>query len=107
MFAIQHGERVKSVMCFIAVEAKCVKIEEAEGSGIKERSALEGDEMYVKARRSIHAKVDIPRGMKITKNMLVVKRPGYGIKPKFIDMVVGREAKNDINEDEWITWAAV
>jgi sialic acid synthase SpsE len=39
--------------------------------------------------------------------MLVVKRPGYGIKPKFIDMVIGREAKNDINEDEWITWAAV
>ena len=99
-FAIEPDELKEMVRCVR-------EIEEAKGSGIKERSELEGDEMYVKARRSIHAKVDIPRGMKITKNMLVVKRPGYGIKPKFIDMVVGREAKNDINEDEWITWDMV
>ena len=39
--------------------------------------------------------------------MLIIKRPGYGIKPKFIDVVDGREAKKDIKEDEWITWAAV
>ena len=99
-FAIEPDELKEMVRCV-------QDIEEAKGSGIKERSELEGDEMYVKARRSVHAKVDIPKGTKIVRDMLVVKRPGYGIKPKFIDMVVGREAKNDINEDEWITWAAV
>ena len=83
------------------------EVEKAKGSGIKEKSALESDEMYVKARRSIHAKVNIPKETKITEDMLIVKRPGYGIKPKFIDMVMGRVAKKDIKEDEWITWDAV
>jgi len=35
---------------------------------------------------------------------LIVKRPGYGIKPKFIDIVVGKKVKKDISEDQWITW---
>ena len=48
------------------------------GNGIKERSAAE-DEAYVKGRRSIHAKVDIPRNTRITRDMLIVKRPGYGL----------------------------
>ena len=37
----------------------------------------------------------------------IVKRPGYGIKPKCIDIVIGREAKKDIKEDEWIIWKMV
>jgi N-acetylneuraminate synthase/N,N'-diacetyllegionaminate synthase len=82
------------------------EVEKAKGTGIKKKSELEG-EVYEKARRSIHAKVDIPKGTKITKDMLIIKRPGYGIKPKFIEVVVGREAKRDIKEDEWITWDAV
>ena len=56
------------------------------------------------ARRSIHAACDIKSGTEITKDMLVVKRPGYGIKPKFIDVIAGRKAKGDISEDQWITW---
>jgi N-acetylneuraminate synthase/N,N'-diacetyllegionaminate synthase len=83
------------------------EVAKAKGNGIKEKSELESEEMYIKARRSIHAKVDIPKETKITRNMLVVKRPGYGIKPKFIDIVVGREAKRDVKEDEWITWEDV
>ena len=99
-FAIEPDELKEMVRCIREVE-------KAKGSGIKEKSDLESEEMYVKARRSIHAKVDIPKGTKITRDMLIIKRPGYGIKPKFIDMVVGREAKKDIREDEWITWDAV
>lgn len=96
-FAIEPDELKEMVRCIREVE-------KAKGSGIKEKSDLESEEMYVKARRSIHAKVDIPKGTRITRDMLIIKRPGYGIKPKFIDMVVGREAKKDIKEDEWITW---
>jgi sialic acid synthase SpsE len=36
--------------------------------------------------------------------MLTVKRPGSGIKPRFIDALVGRTAAVDIDEDEVITW---
>jgi len=96
-FAIEPDELKEMVRCVR-------EIDKAKGSGIKERSELEDAEMYLKARRSIHAKVDIPKGTKITKEMLVVKRPGYGIKPKFVDTVVGREAVKEIEEDDWITW---
>jgi len=99
-FAIEPDELKEMVRCIREVE-------KAKGSGIKEKSDLESEEMYVKARRSIHAKINIPKGTKITRDMLIIKRPGYGIKPKFIDMVVGREAKKDIREDEWISWDAV
>lgn len=35
--------------------------------------------------------------------MLTIKRPGGGIKPKYIDLLVGRRAQKDINEDTIIT----
>jgi len=38
---------------------------------------------------------------------VLLLRPGYGIKLKFVDIVVGREAKKDIKADEWITWETV
>jgi sialic acid synthase SpsE len=96
-FAIEPDE-LKEMVRYIR------EVEKAKGSGIKEKSELESEEMYIKARRSIHAKVDIAKGTKITRDMLIIKRPGYGIKPKFIDMMVGRIARVDIQEDEWITW---
>ena len=99
-FAIEPDE-LKEMVGYIR------EVEKAKGKGIKEKSKLESEEMYIKARRSIHAKVDIPKGTKITGDMLVIKRPGYGIKPKFIDIVVGREAKKDIKEDEWISWEMI
>ena len=99
-FAIEPDELKEMVRCIREVE-------KAKGSGIKEKSELESEEMYVKARRSIHVKVDIPKGTKITRDMLIIKRPGYGIKPKFIDIVIGRVAKKNIKEDEWITWDMV
>ena len=99
-FAIEPDELKEMVRCIREIEA-------AQGSGIKEKSELEGEEMYIKARRSIHAKVDIKKGTTIKRDLLTVKRPGYGVKPKFMDIIVGRKAKEDIKEDEWITWEKV
>ena len=53
------------------------------------------------------AAVDIPAGTTIAREMLTTKRPGYGVKPKFIDALVGREARVDIEADDVITWAMV
>jgi N-acetylneuraminate synthase/N,N'-diacetyllegionaminate synthase len=78
-------------------------IEKAQGTGMKERSKEE-QEMYEKGRRSIIAARDIMKGTKITKNMLIVKRPGYGIEPKYLTCVIGRIAKVDIKQDDFITW---
>lgn len=96
-FAIEPNELKELVVGIKAIDA-------AKGDGIKQCSELENDDAYQKSRRSIIAKQDIPVGVVITRDMLVVKRPGYGISPKLIDIVVGRTTKLDIKEDEWITW---
>ena len=36
--------------------------------------------------------------------MLTVKRPGFGVKPKFIELLVGRVARHDIEADDIVTW---
>ncbi len=73
--------------------------------GEREKKPLETEMPARKyARRSIVAKTDIPRGTKITEDMLDFKRPGTGIAPKFLELVVGRTAKKDIKNDEIIKW---
>jgi len=62
---------------------------------------------YRYARRSIVSARDISQGTRISREMLTFKRPGTGIYPKFVDMVVGRTARQDIAEDTVITWEMV
>jgi sialic acid synthase SpsE len=100
-FAIEPDE-------LAAMVAHVREVEEALGDGVKRGpSEAEAAEMYSKARRSIVAAVRIPEGTRITREMLTVKRPGFGIKPKFIDAVVGRSASVTIEEDEVVTWEMV
>jgi N-acetylneuraminate synthase len=78
-------------------------VEKAEGTGEKTLSKFE-KEMYEKGRRSLIAKKNIAKGTKITRDMIIIKRPGYGIKPKFLDQVIGKTAVKDIEAEQWITW---
>jgi sialic acid synthase SpsE len=82
------------------------EVAESLGSPIKRLTPEE--EIAVKlGRRSIIASIDIPKGTRLTQDMLTIKRPGYGIRPKFLDIIIGREAKKDIEQDEIITWEMV
>lgn len=78
-------------------------VEKAMGSGIKIPTAEEEENKRV-ARRSLVAKVDIPKGAVITEEMLDFKRPGEGIDFTHINMIVGRKVKEDIKRDELITF---
>ncbi len=80
------------------------EIEEALGDGRKVGPAPEEAEMHQKARRSLIAARAIPKGTRIERDMIAIKRPGFGIRPKLIDLVVGRVAKVDIEEDTVLTW---
>ena len=40
----------------------------------------------------------------IKKSDLMPKRPGTGISPNYIDIVIGREIKKDVDEDTILTW---
>jgi sialic acid synthase SpsE len=62
------------------------------------------DETRVYDKRSIVANTDINKGTKITRSMLMCKRPGMGIAPQFMDIIVGRIARENIKEDEIINW---
>ena len=64
-------------------------------------------ETRMMARRSIIAKVDIPKGTVITKDMLIIKRPGTGILPKYLDKVIGKKATKDIKEDELLSYEMI
>lgn len=79
--------------------------EKAIGNGYKLGPREEEMDMYKKGRRSIIANVDIKKGTKLTKDKLVIKRPGYGIKPKHLQHVLGMKVKCNIEAESWITWA--
>lgn len=84
------------------------EVEAALGNGrLEGPSEEEKGEMYKLARRSLIAAKDIPAGTEITRDMLTVKRPGFGIPPKELELVVGRTARQDIEFDEVITWEMV
>ncbi|HEY7696812.1 MAG TPA: N-acetylneuraminate synthase family protein [Vicinamibacteria bacterium] len=81
-------------------------IEKAMGRYLKGPVEAES-QAYKFARRSIVSKKAIARGTSITRDMLTFKRPGTGIYPKHVDVVVGRTAKVDIPEDTVLDWSMI
>ena len=73
------------------------------GSGIRENFVAEDDAVKY-ARRSIVSAKKILKGTKITEDLLEIKRPGKGIKPKFLNEIIGKSASKDIDDDVPITW---
>lgn len=59
------------------------------------------------ARRSIFAEIDIPKGTEIKKEMLILKRPGTGISPEFLDLLIGKKILRAVKKDTPLTWADV
>jgi sialic acid synthase SpsE len=99
-FAIEPEELRKMMSDIRDVEAGL-------GDGAKAGPREEEKEMFEKGRRSLHARVDIPKGTVITADMLVTKRPGLGIPPHMIDLIVGRTARRRLEPDQWVTWDAI
>lgn len=83
------------------------EVESAIGDGSKAGPRSEEFEMFEKGRRSLHARTRISKGDVISPDMLITKRPGLGISPHLTDVLVGRVARTDIEEDQWITWEMV
>jgi len=53
-----------------------------------------------KNRKSIVTIKTIKKGEKFTIENIDIKRPGYGIEPKYFDVTIGKMASRDIDEDE-------
>ena len=65
------------------------------------------DDISKLGRRSLVSTRNINEGEIIAKEDITFKRPGTGIKPENIDIIIGRTAKEDIRENRVITWENV
>lgn len=82
------------------------QVETTSGTRCKRPLAVEEDSRK-HARRSLVANGDIKAGESIDRDKIRVKRPGTGIAPSMLDIVVGRTARTDINSDDILTWEMI
>jgi N,N'-diacetyllegionaminate synthase len=73
-------------------------IEQSKGTGTKMPAK---NELSIRKdiRKSVVAIKNIPKGTKITKNSVDVKRPGTGLSPTKLSEIIGKIAKRDILND--------
>jgi len=77
------------------------EIEKSLGVGYKK---MLPEEKVTARRTSIKAAANISRGSIITKSMITIERPALGIRPRFLEAVIGQKAKKIIRRGECITW---
>lgn len=75
----------------------------ARGTGHKVMAAEESVNRAV-ARRSLFATADIPEGATLTRDLIAIVRPGAGLHPRELDVIVGRVARRAIPAGWPITW---
>jgi sialic acid synthase SpsE/protoporphyrinogen oxidase len=83
--------------------AMAKKIPAIMGDGNKRVQPNEYDTLNTQ-RKSLYAACDINKGDIVAENMVVIKGPGGGILPKYLELVVGRIARADVEADFPITW---
>ncbi|MFA4853071.1 MAG: N-acetylneuraminate synthase [Bacteroidales bacterium] len=83
---------------------RCIRnIEIALGDGIKVPSQSEKKNILI-ARKSIHYSISLRKGHLINENDIIMKRPGSGVSPKHIDIIINRKLIRDVNQDEMFSW---
>ena len=91
---------------FTALVRAVRNIEQALGDGVKRRTARE-EEVAKTARRSVVAHVGISAGTELTEEMLRMKKPETGIKPKYYWDLLGKRVTKDIEADRALQWADI
>ncbi|MGM0860302.1 pseudaminic acid synthase [Bacillus atrophaeus] len=61
----------------------------------------------LKFRRSIYVTNDIKAGDLFSKENIKVVRPGYGLEPKYFDLIIGRTAKKHISAGTPLEWDSI
>jgi sialic acid synthase SpsE len=65
------------------------------------------EEKSLQFRRSIYVSKDIKAGEILSKENVRVIRPGYGIEPKYYELLLGRELRKDLKMGTPLTWDAL
>jgi N,N'-diacetyllegionaminate synthase len=74
-----------------------------QGDGRKRPSASEAPNKSL-VRKSVHLANDKKEGEVLVKSDLIMKRPGDGISPMLIDLVIGKKVAKDLAAGEKLTW---
>lgn len=95
-FALGPNELIEMV--------KSIRIaERIMGNGIKKPS--ESEMLHKRrGRRSLFVNKDLKKGYVLTMEDIEILRPGVGIEPQYIDLLVGRELKCDVSKYTPLTW---
>jgi N,N'-diacetyllegionaminate synthase len=78
-------------------------VEAALGTGIKAPAACELPNLSV-ARKSVVAARSLPAGHQLTTEDLDIKRPGNGLAPKLLPVLIGHTLRAGLAKDEIISW---
>jgi N,N'-diacetyllegionaminate synthase len=73
------------------------------GTGIKKPAPCEKI-TRINNRKSLVVTKFIRKGEIISNNNISIKRPGFGIEPRYFEQILGRTVKRDLQEDEVLTW---
>ncbi|OPX90131.1 MAG: Pseudaminic acid synthase [Pelotomaculum sp. PtaB.Bin013] len=65
----------------------------------------ENEKASLKFRRSLYVAKDMKAGEIFTKDNLRVIRPGYGLSPKYYDLLLGKRVKQDVKKGYPVSWA--
>ena len=66
--------------------------------------ATEKEKASMKFRRSLYVAQDMQAGETITKDNVRSIRPGYGLHPKYYDLILGKKLKKDAAKGTPVSW---
>ncbi|HYK74002.1 MAG TPA: pseudaminic acid synthase [Pseudoneobacillus sp.] len=64
----------------------------------------ESEKPSLQHRRSLYIGVDLKEGDVLTKENVRVIRPGHGLPPKYLDLVIGKRVKKDVSKGTPLDW---
>lgn len=79
------------------------EVERAMGSTVKEVVEEEGETVFVQ-RRCLYAKRNLIKGQIVTEEDIDVLRPALGIPPKYKNVLLGKECKENIEQGQPLFW---
>ena len=73
------------------------------GNGIQMPARSEGS-TRLSNRKSVVLCQDVRAGENISRDAVDIKRPGYGIQPKYLEQIIGRKAVRDLKKEDILMW---
>ncbi len=64
----------------------------------------ESEKASLKFRRSLYISEDLKKGDKLTTGNVRIIRPGYGMSPKYFDIIIGRKVRQNVKKGTALKW---